>query len=432
MRRGQASFPAALVAALLATGTAGGAAGPLHVPKFFGGIVPDRAHASAPAEAGAAGGSARSKPARAHEAGGSLPYQGGPVLHSNRTYVIFWQPAGSGLSFDQGYIPMIERFLADVAGASHSTSNVYGLSGQYHDDTGPAAYASHYGGAVLDTQALPGNGCVEPPVTGPGWTDCLNDSQYESEIIRVIHADRLPIASNNVYFMVTPDGLGSCENSGPDNCALGGSAAGSYCGYHSSTPDGEVIYAIIPYNAVPGHCQSDNPRPNSSTADPSISTVSHEHNEMVTDPLGNAWIDSQGNEDGDLCITDYSPSVGGTGGGAFNEVISGHPYYLQEEYSDMDGGCRGSARPDHASIISRPVANGVRFTGRGSAPGAGIAAYDWFFGDGRSSHGASVVHRFPHAGRWRVTLRAVDGNGNYAYATSWVTARRVVKRSARG
>ncbi len=32
-----------------------------------------------------------------------LPYNGGPVLHSNRTHPIFWEPAGSGLTFDPGY-----------------------------------------------------------------------------------------------------------------------------------------------------------------------------------------------------------------------------------------------------------------------------------------------------------------------------------------
>ena len=70
---------------------------------------------------------------------------------------------------------------------------------------------------------------------------------------------------------------------------------------------------MIPYNAVTGHCQSGNPRPNASTADPAISTISHEHNESVTDPLGNAWVDSSGDEIADLCITSYGPALGGTG-----------------------------------------------------------------------------------------------------------------------
>ncbi|HEX4282458.1 MAG TPA: hypothetical protein VHZ27_16945, partial [Solirubrobacteraceae bacterium] len=97
-----------------------------------------------------------------------LPYIGGPVIHSNRTHPIFWQPAGSGLAFDPGYEALIEKFLTDVAADSHKTSNVYGLSGQYTDSTGPAAYDSTYGVAVDDADPLPPNGCSEPPATGPG------------------------------------------------------------------------------------------------------------------------------------------------------------------------------------------------------------------------------------------------------------------------
>src|SRR5579884_941427 len=55
-----------------------------------------------------------------------LPYGGGPVLHANRTHVIFWEPAGSGLTFDPGYIGMIETFLRRVAADSHRPTNVYG------------------------------------------------------------------------------------------------------------------------------------------------------------------------------------------------------------------------------------------------------------------------------------------------------------------
>jgi hypothetical protein len=117
-------------------------------------------------------------PARA----ANLPYGGGPVLHSNRTHLIFWQPAGSGLSYDPGYESLIERFLKNVAAASHSTDSVYGLTGQYDDAHGPAVYASTYGGAVVATDRLPPNGCAEPPGIGPGWTVCLTDGQLVAEL----------------------------------------------------------------------------------------------------------------------------------------------------------------------------------------------------------------------------------------------------------
>ncbi|HEY2436920.1 MAG TPA: hypothetical protein VGH93_07040, partial [Solirubrobacteraceae bacterium] len=162
--------------------------------KSFGGIIRDlpnsRAHAPGPL---------------AHAA--NLPYGGGPVLHSNRTHLIFWQPSGSGLTFDSGYEALIEKFLRRVASDSHKTANVYGLSGQYSDAQGQAAYASSYGGATLAGDRLPSNGCVEPPVTGPGWSVCLTDRQLQAEIEHVVHVDRLPTGPGDVYFLVTPKGL---------------------------------------------------------------------------------------------------------------------------------------------------------------------------------------------------------------------------------
>jgi PKD domain len=348
----------------------------------------------------------------------NLPYDGGPVLHSNRSHVIFWQPAGSGLVFDPGYQQLIETFLSDVAADSHSTTNVYGLSGQYSDSRGPAAYDSTYGGAVVATDPLPPNGCTEPPATGPGWSVCLTDEQLEQEIGQVIAADHVPTTHRDVYFLVTPDGLGSCTDSSSSSCALGGSAGG-YCGYHSEMPAG-ILYAVIPYDAVTGHCQSGNPRPNASTADPTISTISHEHNEMVTDPDGDAWIDGAGDEDGDLCLTEFGPILGGGGGGAWNEAIHGGHFFLQEEWSNADGWCEPRAKPDFATFSLTRVAGHARalsFTARGFDPEGRMVSFEWFFGDGHADVGRHVSHTFRRTGAYRIALRTTDSWGNWAFAT---------------
>jgi hypothetical protein len=382
--------------------------------KSFGGVVPDVpsrtiVHARAMAHAA------------------DLPYGGGPVLHANRTHLIFWRPSGSGMSFDPGYISSIETFLKRVAADSRKSTNVYGLTGQYHDAGGPAAYNSTYGGAVDVSDPLPPNGCTEPATGPPLWLHCLDDNQLEAEIQHVINADHLPTAEADVYFLITPNGLGSCESQGPDNCALGGSADGSYCGYHSSSPDGTILYAIIPYNAVPGHCQSSNPRPNGNTADPTISTISHEHSEMVTDPLGDAWIDGSGNENGDLCISDFGPNLGGLADSAFNEVIHGGRYYLQEEWSNDDASCQPRDEPDSVSV-SAPrrarVGAEVTFTASASDPDGRIASYVWFFGEGRPGRRRRSWHAFKRAGSYRVVLRTTDSSGNYAYSSRSVRITR--------
>jgi hypothetical protein len=348
----------------------------------------------------------------------NLPYGGGPVLHSNRTHVIFWAPADSDLAFDPGYQSLIETFLIDVAADSHRTTNVYSLSGQYTDGSGPAAYDSTYGGSVTATDPLPANGCTEPAMTGPGWTVCLTDSQLEAEIEHVIEVNHLPTESRDVYFLVTPNGLGSCTDASSSSCALGGSVSG-YCGYHSQTPNG-ITYAVIPYNAVAQHCQSNNPRPNSSTADPAISTISHEHNEMVTDPDGNAWIDARGDEEADLCLTEFGRSLGPRGATAWNETIHGGRFFLQEEWSNADSGCEPRAQPDAISFASGPVpgrGRSVAFTARGWDPEGQLVSFAWFFGDGRGGFGRMVAHTFQIPGTYRVKVRSTDSWGNWASAS---------------
>ena len=246
---------------------------------------------------------------------------------------------------------------------------------------------------------------------------CLTDAQLETELGHVIAADHLPTTNRDVYFIITPDGFGSCTDSGSSSCALGGSENG-YCGYHSETPNG-IVYAVIPYNAVPGHCQSNNPRPNSSTADPTISTVSHEHNEMDTDPDGNAWIDARGEEEADLCLTNFGPSLSGQGGTAWNESIHGGHFFLQEEWSNADLGCEPRAKPDSVSFgqVRAPGhARLLSFTGRGSDPQGRIVSFQWFFGDGRTAFGRRVSHTFKIPGAYRVMLRATDTWGNWAFA----------------
>ncbi len=358
-------------------------------------------------------------------AASSLEYFNGQVMHSNRTHLILWQPSGSGLTFDAGYTSLIETYLGQVAADSHRPTNVYALTGQYTDSAGPAVYDSSYGGAVLDTDPLPARGCTEPPLTGPGWSVCLSANQLDTEVEHVVAADHLPSANRDVYFLVTPKGFGNCQGAGPNNCALGGSASG-YCGYHTVSGNGQIKYAVIPYNAVKGHCQSGEPRPNSSTADPTLSTISHEHNEMITDPFGDAWLDSSGQEDGDKCISSFGSALGGSGANAWDEVIHGGHYWLQAEWSNDDGGCaaRDESDPISASLPRHLKAGrSGRFSGRAHDPDGAITSFMWFFGDGKSRSGKRPRHRFAKPGVYSVVLRSTDSAGLWSFAVRTLRVR---------
>jgi hypothetical protein len=261
---------------------------------------------------------------------------------------------------------------------------------------------------------------------------CVRDSQLRTEVNHVLAVDHLPTGIGNLYFVVMPNGFGSCFAAGPNDCSVSGGGTvgvpvtGSFCGYHSAmgTVASPVLFSDIPYNAVPTHCRSDNPRPNNSTADPTISTLSHEHNEAVTDPLAqgfsplSGWIqNSDGQEIGDLCAGSFGTALGSTAFGLYNENVGTGHYVLQEEFSNEDGGgsCQQRDEADSASLTaaaSTLTGTTVSFTGSGVDPDGSIASFTWNFGDGSApAVGAHVNHAFSHAGTFTVTLTVQDVSG---------------------
>lgn len=294
-------------------------ANPAGPPERILGIVPvrDQAHAARPRRTS------------------NLTYHGGPVmLTGNRTYTIFW--AGSNPNWgDTGYIPTIQGFFANVAAASGSHSNVYATDTQYYDASNAhIAYASTTGLNVTDTNPYPANGC-----TDKATTICLSDAQLQTELVNVMTANGWTASSGgvqNLFFIFTPKGVGSCAGS---SCAYS-----SYCAYHSWINDagGAILYANQPYAAQNYSiytCDSGQ-HPNGTTADATLNVVSHEHNEAITDEQGSAWFDSQGAENGDKCAWNFGTALGNTAYGKYNQVIGTGKYYLQQEWSNSNSGCR--------------------------------------------------------------------------------------------
>jgi PKD repeat protein len=350
-----------------------------------------------------------------------LGYHNGPVMHSNRTHVIFWNPSGASLSWDSGYQSLIGAFLTNVAADSHEATNVYALTGQYADTTGQhAVYDSTFAGALQDTDpapARPASDCTLPPTAPPNWTICLNKTALETEIGSFVTQHGLPTGLGDLYLLVTPEGFGSCMAAGPDWCSLGGNNADGFCGFHSwfGSPDNPTLYADIPYNAEPYHCQSGNPSPNSNAADLAINTISHEHNESITDPLLSAWFGANGMEMADLCVSNYGPPLeGSSGASASDQVIGTGHYWVQEEWSNDDSGCEAQDEVDAVDFVSPTIAlRGVpvSLSGTGEDPDGSIVSYNWDFGDGLAASGPNTSHTFTAAGRFPVTLTISDIDG---------------------
>jgi hypothetical protein len=117
----------------------------------------------------------------------------------------------------------------------------------------------------------------------------------------------------------------------------------------------------MPYAAGIGGCGSGS-SPNGGDADATINTISHEHIEAITDPWGNAWLSNDPNQDeiGDLCAWDFGAKLGTTAGGQqYNQLINGHPYWLQQEYSNDGDACLQHYSPTKAPVtVAPPVVSG--------------------------------------------------------------------------
>ena len=255
---------------------------------------------------------------------GNLVYHGGPVQLTNTTYAIYWVP--SGYSVSSNYSSVINQFFTDVAADSGKTSNVYYSDTQYYNSSNQhIAYSSHFGGSVVDTDPLPASGCTDSvtPV-------CLSDAQIAAEVQKVATAQGWPQNQGTEFFMFTAKNIGSCLDSA--HCSFS-----YYCAYHSNI--GNTLYANMPYAMTdPTACDSGQ-HPNNSDADATLNVTSHEHNETITDLLGNAWFDRAGYENGDKCAWKFGTALGSNGYGKYNQVINGHDYYLQQEYSNARRGC---------------------------------------------------------------------------------------------
>lgn len=257
---------------------------------------------------------------------GNLRNHGGPVEHTNKTYAIYWVPAG--YSMQSGYSSVINQYFTDVAADSGKQSNVYYTATQYSDSTGHIQYSSTFGGSYTDTNPLPASGCSDSDTAV-----CLTDAQVQAEIKKDVATAGWTAGPSTEFFLFTAKGIGSCLTS--SECAFT-----YYCAYHSWTGSGSsvILYANMPYaSTVPSQCDTGQ-HPNGNDADGTLNVTSHEHNETITDEQGNAWYDSAGYEDGDKCAWIFG-AASGPNGAEYNQTINGHHYYLQEEYSNHDRTC---------------------------------------------------------------------------------------------
>ena len=354
---------------------------------------------------------------------GNLDYHGGPVMHSNAEYAIYWDPTGS--AFPAGYTAAVTKYLEDVAADSGKPTNVYSVGTQYTDSSGAhAAYGTTFGGAVNDSDAYPASGC---PNYG-GFSRCLTEAQIVSELNSFLAAHSLPGGLTTYYLLFLPDGVGSCFTSNLNSGCF--DRSGGYCAYHDFAGSASNPLLFANQSFAPrdpfgcGTRQYPNGHANGNVDD-ELSSVSHEANEMITDPVLNAWWNSvTGEENGDQCrltSDDFGPPLGGSPGSFFNQLINGTGYYLQQEWSNAVTRCEqryalsGSASGPSSGVVGKPQS----FSATASdGEGGTITGISWSFGDGGGAGGPTATHTYTAPGTYRVTAQISNGTGLTATAAA--------------
>lgn len=283
-----------------------------------------------------------------------LLYGGGQVMGapgSGQVTVtpIFWAPPGTQ-AFPAGYETAIGQYLTDVAHDSGLRSNGYSVATEYYQTTGSTKTYVKYdiaaGKTYNDSDPYPA-----PTCTVTGYT-CVNDPQVQAELQSYLAANGLPSDNAHLYPVFFPPGVATDDGTGNNSVTF-------YCGYHTefTSQQGTTVWANEPFESTDG-CGAGQ-YPNNPDSDNAINTLTHEINEAITDPDGTTgWIDSAGNEIADECSTDYGPVVGTTGDPSttgYDETVNGHPYYVQEMFSNADY----ASGPGRGCVISESAVGGT-------------------------------------------------------------------------
>jgi hypothetical protein len=270
------------------------------------------------------------------DSGPLLYHTGGSIMGPTVTiYPIFWIPSklqtGKSTAFPSNYEAVEVDMLYDYIG-----KGLGAIATQYYQKiSNVTSYVQNKGGLsstyYVDTSPYPASGCKDSATPG----NCITDAQLQAEVQKIVTFAKASGGMGQIFMVFTAPGEGSCFSSAGTSCAYT-----SYCAYHSHYVHSgtTIIYANEPYGNTTDCQVSGAPSPNGDpAADAAATSASHELTEAITDPLGNAWFTSQGNEIGDLCA--YRYGIVNWDGGFANQMWNGRFYLLQTEFSNHTGQC---------------------------------------------------------------------------------------------
>jgi hypothetical protein len=340
----------------------------------------------------------------------TLTYEGGPIMSSARWVEVVW---GNGLASENMSLPgYVGAYLADDAADSGKTTNVFAIDAQYSTPSQVLAYNQNFAGSYE----------IAPAKCGGATACSLKESEIETELAGQIAGAKLPAPTGNglttAYVVLFPKSITITDNSANQS-------GSTWCAEHGSKTlagGSHMIFAMVPDLGESGGCGA-----LTTANDNVILDVSHQQNEMLTDPLiaqgEMGWYDTTNGEIGDICVAagvDYG-----------EETIGAHKWFVQNEWSNVDNKCEVSTKefsPPSTDFTAAPTANTATFAASGesgnhlgSSIPAGIASYTWDFGDGQTGSGATATHGYAAGGTYTVTLTATDTLGFISRASHQVT-----------
>src|SRR5262249_48828328 len=159
-----------------------------------------------------------------------------------------------------------DQYFTDVAHDSFRPTNVYGSIVQYYE-TNPKRFVSYNidnHASSVDTHAFPKSRCPNYTL-GDGTTStvCLTRSQIAKEVAALVASHSLPTGLGSQVFLFTPQGVASCTSA--TALTKGGCydplQYNGYCAFHHRFGSGDqvVLYANMPYSALPGCTSGQSP-----------------------------------------------------------------------------------------------------------------------------------------------------------------------------
>jgi len=146
-----------------------------------------------------------------------------------------------------------------------------------------------------------------------------NSMTVWSVVQNALNKALLPKDTNGIYLV-----LSSSDVAQPGFCT-------QFCGWHSYYGSYKFSWVGIPASGCNCFAQYTSPNGNAAV-DSAVSVIAHELMETATDPMINAWYNSDGDENGDACAWNFVNSIYSSGY-YYNLVVNGKKYYVQANYN---------------------------------------------------------------------------------------------------